>query len=267
MTPGKEAEMEIQERLYAEIAEQTACRITNDLDEWTAFLAFAGRLYKYPFDQQLMIYAQCPNALACASEEVWTKRMKRRIRWGSVSIPVVDNTGKTPVLRYVFDLSDTEEVVGSRRPWLWECREECHDAVSAALEKRFGRVEGDDMAAKLEAISGRLARERWNDRRETVLEAVPGSFLEELDALNVEVAFQRAASVSVAYALMSRCGLELEERFGHDDFLNVFDFNTAATVFALGNAVSESVGGVLREIEKAVKSYERVRVLSGGCRF
>lgn len=265
MTPGKESEMEIQERLYAEIAEKTARRITNSLDEWTAFLAFAGRLYKYPFDQQLMIYAQRPNALACAPEEVWTKRMKLRIRWGSVSIPFVDNTGKTPVLRYVFDLSDTEEVVGSRRPQLWRYREECYGAAANALERRFGHVNGDDMAAKLESISGRLAGECWNDRRETVLEAVPGSFLEELDALNVEVSFRRAASVSVAYALMSRCGLELEERFGHDDFLSVFDFNTAAAVFALGNAVSDSEEQALREIEKAVKSYERVRALSGGC--
>ena len=99
--------METLEQLYAEMAKQTAQRITDGLAEWTAFLAFAGRLYKYPFDQQLMRYSQCPNAVACASEEVWTKRMKRRIRWGSVSIPIIDNTGKTPAMRYVFDIADT----------------------------------------------------------------------------------------------------------------------------------------------------------------
>ena len=257
--------METLEQLYAEMAKQTAQRITDGLAEWTAFLAFAGRLYKYPFDQQLMIYSQCPNAVACASEEVWTKRMKRRIRWGSVSIPIIDNTGKTPAMRYVFDISDTEDGAGSRRPRLWRYGEECYGAVSAALEKRFGRVEGDDMATKLEAISGRLARERWNDRRETVLEAVPGSFLEEYDDFNVEAAFCRAASVSAAYALMSRCNLEPDERFRHDDFLSVFDFNTSAVIFALGGAVSESAEQALREIEKAVKSYERVRIPSGDC--
>lgn len=254
-------------QLYVEMLERTARRITNSFAEWTAFLAFAGRLYKYPFDQQLMIYAQRPNAVACASEEVWTKRMKRRIRRGSMSVPVIDNTGKTSVTRYVFDISDTEEGTGSLRPQIWRYREECYGAVSEALEKRFGRADGDDMAEKLETLSKRLARECWDNRREDILDAVPGSFLEEYDALNVEVSFQSAVSVSAAYALMYRCNLEPDEHFRHDDFLSVFDFNTAAVVFALGHAVSESEEQVLREIEKAVKSYERVRVPSGGHRF
>ena len=252
---------------YAELTERTARRVTNSLADWTAFLAFAGRLYKYPFDQQLMIYAQRPNAVACASEAVWTKRMKRRIRKGCLSVPVVDNTGTTPVLRYVFDIADTEDGANSRRPQLWRYREECYGAVSAALEKRFGPAAGDDMETKLEDISKSLALECWNDRREDILDAVPGSFLEEYDALNVEIAFRNAASVSMAYAVMSRCSLEPEKYFRHDDFLNVFNFNTPAVMSCLGNAVSESAEQALREIEKAVKSYERVRVPTGGHRF
>ena len=248
---------------YAELTERTARRVTNSLADWTAFLAFAGRLYKYPFDQQLMIYAQRPNAVACASESVWTKRMKRRIRKGCLSVPVVDNTGTTPVLRYVFDIADTEDSANSRRPQFWRYREECYDAVSAALEKRFGPAAGDDMETKLEEISKRLALECWNDRREDILDAVPGSFLEEFDALNVEISFRSAASVSMAYSMMSRCSLEPEKYFRHDDFLNVFNFNTPAVMSRLGNAVSESAEQALREIEKAVKSYERAHVPSG----
>ena len=184
-----------------------------------------------------------------------------------MSVPVVDNTGTTPALRYVFDLSDTEADVGSRVPWLWKYREEYYGAVSAALEKRFGPAAGDDMETKLEEISKRLARECWDNRREDILDAVPGSFLEEYDALNVEVSFQSAVSVSAAYALMYRCNLEPDEHFRHDDFLSVFDFNTAAVVFALGHAVSESAEQTLREIEKAVKSYGRVRIPSSGHHF
>lgn len=249
---------------YAELTERTALRITNSLADWTAFLAFAGRLYKYPFDQQLMIYAQRPNAVVCAPEALWTKRMKRRIREGCLSVPVVDNTGMTPVLRYVFDIADTEEGANSRRPQLWRYRQECYNAVSAALEKRFGSAADDDMETKLEDISKSLALECWNDRREEILEAVPGSFLKEYDALNVEISFRNAASVSMAYSVMSRCNLEPEKRFRHDDFLNVFNFNTPAVIFQLGNAVSESAEQALREIEKAVKNYERVRIPSGG---
>ena len=259
--------MATKEQRYAQATEQVACQVADSFEDWTGFLAMAGRLYKYPFDQQLMIYAQRPNAVACAPEILWTKRMKRRIREGCLSVPVVDNTGTTPVLRYVFDLSDTEAGVGSRVPWLWKYREEYYGAVSEALEKRFGPAAGDDMETKLEDISKSLALECWNDRREDILEAVPGSFLEEYDALNVEIAFRSAASVSMAYSMMSRCSLEPEKHFRHDDFLNVFNFNTPAVMSRLGNAVSESAEQVLREIEKAVKSYERARVPSGDCRF
>ena len=193
--------------------------------------------------------------------------MKRRIREGCLSVPVVDNTGTAPVLRYVFDIADTEDGAHSRRPQLWRYREECYDAVSAVLEKRFGSAAGDDMETKLEDISKSLALECWDNRREDILDAVPGSFLEEYDALNVEVSFQSAVSVRAAYALMYRCNLEPDEHFRHDDFLSVFDFNTAAVVFALGHAVSESAEQALREIEKAVKNYEHARVPSGSHRF
>ena len=239
------------------MAEQAACQVTNSFKDWTGFLAMAGRLYKYPFDQQLMVYVQRPEALACAEADLWERRMKRHIRDGSKAIVIVDNSGKMPILRYLFDVSDTESGADARRPWLWEYRGEHYGAVSAALEKRFGRSGEDDMAARLDEISERLAQEFWNDHREDILDAVPGSFLEEYDEFNVEASFCRAASVSMAYAMMSRCNLEPDEYFQHDDFLSVFDFNTPEVISALGSAVSGRGAEVLREIEKAVKQHER----------
>ena len=230
--------------------------MTNSFKDWTGFLAMAGRLYKYPFDQQLMVYVQRPEALACAEADLWERRMRRHIRDGSKAIVIVDNSGKMPVLRYIFDVSDTEGAEATR-PKLWAYHEKCHDAVAAALEKRFGRTGEDDMAAKLDEISERLAQEFWNDHREDILDAVPGSFLEEYDDFNVEASFCRAASVSMAYAMMSRCNLEPDEYFQHNDFLSVFDFNTPEVISALGSAVNGCGAEVLREIEKAVKQYER----------
>ena len=249
--------MATKEQRYAQATERAACQVTDSFEDWTEFLKMAGRLYKYPFDQQLLIYAQRPDAVACASEEIWVQRMKRRIRDGSRSIVVVDNSGTTPVLRYLFDVSDTEGGADARHPQLWEYREEHYGAVSAALEKRFGRSGEDDMAARLDEISERLAQEFWNDHREDILDAVPGSFLDGFDEFNVEASFCRAASVSMAYALMSRCNLEPDEYFQHDDFLSVFDFNTPEVISALGSAVSGRGAEVLREIEKAVKQHER----------
>ena len=249
--------MATKEQRYAQATERAACQVTDSFEDWTEFLKMAGRLYKYPFDQQLLIYAQRPEAVACAGADVWEQRMRRRIRDGSRSIVIVDNSGKTPVLRYLFDVSDTEGGVDARQPWLWEYREEHYGAVSAALAKRFGRSGEDDMAARLDEISERLAQEFWNDHKEDILDAVPGSFLDGFDEFNVEVSFRRAASVSMAYALMSRCNLEPDEYFQHEDFLSVFDFNTPDVISALGSAFSEGSEEVLREIERAVKQYER----------
>ena len=249
--------MATKEQRYAQATERAACQVTDSFEDWTEFLKMAGRLYKYPFDQQLLIYAQRPEAVACAGADVWEQRMRRRIRDGSRSIVIVDNSGKTPVLRYLFDVSDTEGGADARQPWLWEYREEHYGAVSAALAKRFGRSGEDDMAARLDEISERLAQEFWNDHKEDILDAVPGSFLEEYDEFNVEAAFCRAASASMAYALMSRCNLEPDEYFQHDDFLSVFDFNTPDVISALGSAFSEGSEEILREIERAVKQYER----------
>ena len=242
---------------YAQMADQTARQLTGSLQAWTGFLATAARLYKYPYHEQLMIYAQRPEATACADYDLWNKTMRRYVRRGSQGIALIDTSGDNPRLKYVFDVSDTGGGEQSRRPYLWEYRDEHYDAVTAALERRFDVAPQGDLADQLETIATQLVNEYWQDNQYDILGIVDGSFLSEYDDFNVGAAFRNAAVVSTTYALLSRCGLEPEEYFTHEDFLNVFDFNTPSTVAALGTAVSVASEQVLRQIEVTIKNYER----------
>ena len=244
---------------YAQMAEQTAQRVTGSFQEWTGFLTTAARLYKYPFHEQLMIYAQRPEATACADYELWNNTMHRYVRRGSRGIALIDTSGDNPRLRYVFDVSDTGGGEKSRRPYLWEYRDEHHDAVTATLERRFDSDAELGLVEQLERIAARLADEYWQDNQFDILGIVDGSYLDDYDDFNVGAAFRNAVAVSTAYALLSRCGLEPEEYFAPEDFLSVFDFNTPAAVSALGTAVSENSEQVLRQIEATIRNYERER--------
>ena len=242
---------------YAQMADHTAKQVTGSFGEWTAFLETMGRLYKYPFHEQLMIFAQKPNATACADYDLWNKQMGRYVRRGSKGIALIDTTGDNPRLKYVFDVSDTGGRDNSRRLNLWEYKDEHQDAVTASLENRFG-VSGDKgLADQLEQIASKLVTEYWNDNRRDILGILADSFLEEYDDYNVEVAFRNAATVSTTYALMSRCGLNPGDYFEHEDFLSVFDFNTRDTIAVLGSAVSNSSEQILRQVAIAVKNNER----------
>jgi len=244
-------------QFYTQMADHTAKQVTGSFGEWTAFLETMGRLYKYPFHEQLMIFAQKPNATACADYDLWNKQMGRYVRRGSKGIALIDTTGDNPRLKYVFDVSDTGGREHSRRLNLWEYKDEHQDAVTAALENRFG-VSGDKgLADQLEQIASKLVTEYWNDNRRDILGILEDSFLEEYDDYNVEVAFRNAATVSTTYALMSRCGLNPGDYFEHEDFLSVFDFNTRDTIAVLGSAVSNSSEQILRQIAITVKNYER----------
>lgn len=247
-------------QFYAQMADQTAQQLTGSLQAWTGFLTTAARLYKYPYHEQLMIYAQCPEATACADYDLWNKTMRRYVRRGSQGIALIDTSGDNPRLKYVFDVSDTGVGEQSRRPYLWAYRDEHYDAVTAALERRFDVASQGDLADQLEAIAAQLVNEYWQDNQYDILGIVDGSFLSEYDDFNVGAAFRNAAVVSTTYALLSRCGLEPEEYFTHEDFLNVFDFNTPATVAALGTAVSVASEQVLRQIEVTIKNYEREKL-------
>ena len=242
---------------YTQMADHTAKQVTGSFGEWTAFLETMGRLYKYPFHEQLMIFAQKPNATACADYDLWNKQMGRYVRRGSKGIALIDTSGDNPRLKYVFDVSDTGGRENSRRLNLWEYKDEHQDAVTAALENRFGVSGEKGLADQLEQIASKLVTEYWNDNSRDILGILADSFLEEYDDYNVEVAFRNAATVSTTYALMSRCGLNPGDYFEHEDFLSVFDFNTRDTIAVLGSAVSNSSEQILRQVAIAVKNHER----------
>ena len=244
-------------QFYTQMADRTARQVTGSFGEWTAFLETMGRLYKYPFHEQLMIFAQKPNATACADYDLWNKQMGRYVRRGSKGIALLDTTGDNPRLKYVFDVSDTGGRENSRRLNLWEYKDEHHDSVTADLENRFGVSGEKGLADQLEQIASKLVTEYWNDNRRDILGILADSFPPEYDDYNVEVAFRNAAAVSTTYALMSRCGLNPGDYFEHEDFLSVFDFNTRDTIAVLGSAISNSSEQILRQIAITVKNQER----------
>lgn len=242
--------------LYAQMADKVATQLTGSWQEWAGFLTTASRLYKYPFHEQLMIYAQRPDATACAEYDLWNEKMGRYVRRGSKGIALVDDSGDRPRLRYVFDISDTGTREHSRTPWLWQLEERHLDSVQAMLERTYD-VSGDDLAGQLTEVAGKLAEEYWTEHQQDFFYIVDGSFLEEYDEYNIGVQFKAAATVSITYALMSRCGLEPERYFDHEDFMAIFDFNTPSTIGALGTAVSQLGQQVLRQIGVTVRNAER----------
>ena len=245
---------------YMQMADEAQRQITGSYRGWTGFLTTAARLYKYPYAEQVMIHAQRPDATACAEYDFWNEKMGRYVRRGSKGIALIDSSGERPRLRYVFDVSDTGGREFPKSRYLWEYREEHADAVSAMLESRYGADGKGGLPDQLERIASQLAEEYWRDYKRDILAIVDDSFLYGYDEFNVGAAFQSAAAVSIAYSLMSRCGLEADDRFEHEDFLSIFDFNTPEAAAELGTAVSRINGEVLRQIEVTIKNYEREKI-------
>ncbi len=245
---------------YMQMADDAQRQITGSYRGWTGFLTTAARLYKYPYAEQVMIHAQRPDATACAEYDFWNEKMGRYVRRGSKGIALIDSSGERPRLRYVFDVSDTGGREFPKSRYLWEYREEHADAVSAMLESRYGVDGKGGLPDQLERIASQLAEEYWRDYKRDILAIVDDSFLYGYDEFNVGAAFQSAAAVSIAYSLMSRCGLEADDRFEHEDFLSIFDFNTPEAAAELGTAVSRINGEVLRQIEVTIKNYEREKL-------
>ena len=206
-----------------------------------------------------MIYKQRPDATACAEYDLWNKTMRRYVRRGSKGIALVDNTGSRPKLRYVFDVSDTGARENSRPVNLWSMREEYVPAVQDALERAYGVGAGAGLDEQLETIASRLAAEYWEENKDSILGIVDDSFLYGYDEFNVGVSFRRAAETSIKYMLCSRCVEDPESCFEPEDFMDVFDFNTQAASNVLGTAVSEASSQVFREVERAIRTYERAK--------
>ena len=246
-------------QFYSEFAERTARQITGSYRSWTAFLATAARLYKYPYNEQLMIYAQRPNATACAEYDFWKDRMGRYVQRGSTGIALIDTSGYQPRLRYVFDVADTAPRDAARSFTLWEMRAEHEAKVCSMLTEQYDVPQDGGIIAQFERVADKLALEYWTEQKRDICDIVADSFLSGYDEDNIRMAFKTAASTSITYALMARCGFSPDGYFEPEDFMPVFDFNTPAAVSVLGTAVSEISQRVLRQIEITVKRHERER--------
>ena len=246
-------------QFYSEFAERTARQITGSYRSWTAFLATAARLYKYPYNEQLMIYAQRPNATACAEYDFWKDRMGRYVQRGSTGIALIDTSGYQPRLRYVFDVADTAPRDAARSFTLWEMRTEHEAKVCSMLTEQYDVPQDGGIIAQFERVADKLALEYWTEQKRDICDIVADSFLNGYDEDNIRMAFKTAASTSITYALMARCGFSPDGYFEPEDFMPVFDFNTPTAVSVLGTAVSEISQRVLRQIEITVKRHERER--------
>ncbi len=216
-----------------------------------------SRNYKYSFPDQLLIHAQRPDATACAGYDVWTQRMGRYVRRGAKGIALVDNSGDSPKLRYVFDVSDTGARRNSRPFEPWQVNSENTAALASALEQRFGVEPRVSLAEQLEVVAAQLADEYWLDNSGDILGIVDESFLEGYDEFTIGVKFRNAAVVSLTHSLLARCGFEPENYLTPENFEDVFEWNTPEAATALGTAVSSINQTVLREIEQSIRSYER----------
>ena len=244
---------------YVELARQTMREISADGENWRAFLTTASNVYKYGFYDQLMIYAQRPDATACASFELWTNTMRRYVRRGAKGIALLDMTGDVPRYHYVFDAADTGMRKDSRSPFVWAVNEENSAAIGTMLEKEYEVSANRGLAGQLEEIAMQKAMDYWQEHQDELRDIVDGSLLMEYDELNLELAFRNTATTGVQYMLFSRCGLAEEHRFEPEDFATILEWNTPQALTALGTAVSEISEEVLRSIEREARSVERSR--------
>ena len=248
----------------SELAGQTARAVTRDVDGWKRYLTTASRLYKYTFDEQLLIFAQRPDATACAGMELWNDTMHRWVKAGSKGIALIrQRDGERPHLEYVFDLADTRPVRGARMPWLWELREEHQENVLSALEHRYGPTQGADFGERLMDAAALAVQEVYRDHLRELAYDTGGSFLEELDDLNLEVRYRNLLTASVQYALLSRCGLDPADYLEDEDLLGITEFSTPAALYHLGNAASQVSVNLLVEIGQTIKRYEREKARQG----
>ena len=243
---------------YLALAQRTANGLTRYWESWTDYLTTASRLYKYPFADQLMIYAQRPDATACAEFDIWRNRMNRYVRRGSKGIALLDESSGFPRLHYVFDVSDTGVRRNSRDPEMWQYNDDLKQPVSEMLSKTYG-ISGERVSQQLADVAGKLVADYWDNNGEDISAIVDGSLLMDYDEAGVEMQFKSAAAISVTYTLLERCGFEPDGYFDKDSFQAIYDFSTPDTVYTLGAAVSDISREVLRTVERAVKTTIRRR--------
>ena len=243
---------------YLALAQRTANGLTRYWESWTDYLTTASRLYKYPFADQLIIYAQRPDATACADYDIWNNRMNRYVRRGSKGIALLDESSGFPRLHYVFDVSDTGVRRNSRDPEVWQFNDDLKQPVSEMLAQEYG-IHHERLSQQIADIAGKLAESYWDNNSTDILAIVDGSFLMDYDDAGQELQFKSAAAISIMYTILERCGFEPEGYFDRDDFQAIYDFSTPDAVYALGTAVSDCSRDVLRNIERTVKTTIRRR--------
>ena len=245
-------------KLASELAARTAQAVTRDAESWKRYLTTASRLHRYRFDEQLLIYAQRPDATACAEMDLWNNTMRRWVKARSTGIALLtkDARGK-PALRYVYDLADTRPVRGAKMPYLWEVTDEKHDAVAMALERQYGPSEETDFGWQLMEQAGRAVNEVYRDYLEDLRYDAQDSLLEELDDLNLEVRYKNLLTASVQFTLLTRCGLDPSDYLEDEDLAGITEFSTPAALHHLGDAASKVSRDLLDEIGRAVKTYDR----------
>ena len=243
---------------YLALAQRTANGLTRYWESWTDYLTTASRLYKYTFADQLMIYAQRPDATACADFDIWNNRMNRYVRRGAKGIALLDESGGFTRLHYVFDVSDTGVRRNSRDPEVWQFNDDLKQPVSEMLSKTYG-ISGERVSQQLADVAGKLVADYWDNNGGDIRAIVDGSLLMDYDEAGVEMQFKSAAAISVTYTLLERCGFEPAGWFDKDDFQAVYNFSTPDSVYALGAAVSDMSREVLRNIERTVKTTIRRR--------
>ena len=243
---------------YLALVQRTANGLTRYWESWTDYLTTASRLYKYSFADQLMIYAQRPDATACADYDIWNNRMNRYVRRGSKGIALLDQSSSVPRLHYVFDVSDTGVRRNSRDPEVWQLNDDLFQPVSEMLAQEYG-IHHERLSQQIADIAGKLAESYWDNNSTDILDIVDGSFLMEYDDAGRELQFKSAAAMSIMYTVLERCGFEPEGYFDRNDFQAIYNFSTPDAVYALGTAVSDCSRDVLRNIERTVKTTIRRR--------
>lgn len=241
------------------LAEDTAKEIAKNGQEWTRYLTTAARLYKYPFNEQILIFAQRPDATACASIEIWNEKMNCWVNRGAKGIALLDTENSYTRLKYVFDVSDVHKArrIG-RDPNLWELREEHKETVLAQLEKTYGETDkNSSFEQRIMEISNRIAFDYYEELLSEIEYVKEGSFLEELDELNVGVRIRDTLSSSIAYTILSRCGADMELWKDELGFEYISDFNTMKTLSVVGTATTDMCKPLLMEIGRTVGAYDR----------
>ena len=247
-------------QMVSELADQTARDVTQGEREWKQYLGTAARLYKYPFDDQLLIYAQRPDATACASMGIWNENMRRWVRAGSKGIALIHKDGGRPYLTYVFDVRDTRPVRGARMPYLWEMREDHHAPVLTALEGQYGKTGEGDFGERLMAIGTSAVATAYREHLGDLAYDTRESFPEGADGRSMEAAFRDTVAASVRYTLLVRCGLKPEDYLEEGALQGITDFSAPDALHHLGDAVSTLSKNILQEIGRAIVKHERERL-------